>query len=160
MFLVAPIVSVRQIYAFIFIRCKISALKTYELLYIIYNPFSVYKRASLPFLSYQSHHVKELVFPRLLAGPGKYLTHSFLAISEKRLIPERNGTDYFLRYDLLPVNCSSIRYLNIWSKKNDNIQSIKSYYETRDNLGLVVSILHYLSMLLLETKLYYVSFEE
>ena len=24
-----------------------------------------------PFLSYQSHHVKELVFPRLLAGPGK-----------------------------------------------------------------------------------------
>ena len=71
MFLVAPIVSVRQIYAFIFIRCKISALKTYELLYIIYNPFSVYKRASLPFLSYQSHHVKELVFPRLLAGPGK-----------------------------------------------------------------------------------------
>ena len=71
MFLVAPIVSVRQIYAFIFIRCKISALKTYELLYIIYDPFSVYKRASLPFLSYQSHHVKELVFPRLLAGPGK-----------------------------------------------------------------------------------------
>jgi len=36
MFLVAPIVSVRQIYAFIFIRCKIYALKTYELLYIIY----------------------------------------------------------------------------------------------------------------------------
>ena len=128
--------------------------------YIYMILFQSTKGPHSPFLSYQSHHVKELVFPRLLAGPGKYLTHSFLAISEKRLIPERNGTDYFLRYDLLPINCSSIRYLNIWSKKNDNIQSIKSYYETRDNLGLVVSILHYLSMLLLETKLYYVSFEE
>ena len=39
--------------------------------YIYMILFQSTKGPHSPFLSYQSHHVKELVFSRLLAGPGK-----------------------------------------------------------------------------------------